>query len=120
VAATFGDFSLLVFAGNLILVPLTGAVLLPVALLAFGSSLAALGEPPGGWIERLAYGALDGVLWGWLHLIRTLAAIGGALVLKFRLEWSPQAFFAYYAALLLLLLILQARRRRSGPQARFP
>ncbi|MBI4082098.1 MAG: ComEC/Rec2 family competence protein [Candidatus Lambdaproteobacteria bacterium] len=120
VAATFGDFSLLVFAGNLILVPLMGAVLLPVALLAFGSSLAALGEPPGVWLERLAYGALEGVLWGWLWLIRMLAALGSDLVLKFRLEWPPEAFFAYYAALLLVLLLLHLRRSRSAPQGRFP
>jgi ComEC/Rec2-related protein len=116
--ATFGQLSLLVFAGNLVMIPLLGLAALPLGLAAFLASLAHLQAAPGGWTERLAFGALDATLRAWVWLAELLDALGGALVIRWRSDMEPRAYLLYYALLLLLIwgLLRWRRSRRKAPQ----
>ena len=98
-ALVFKRFSLLVFAGNLLLVPPMSVLVLPAGLAALAANLAALGTAPGGWIERAVCAGLDAVLQGWIVLVEALDRAGAALVFRLTLHWSPRVWFLYYAAL---------------------
>jgi ComEC/Rec2-related protein len=99
VAIHFGQISLLVFLGNLLMIPLLSTVVLPGGIVALLVSLAHLGSLPGGWTERIVFGALEGVLEAWLWLIRLIDRAGSGLVLPVRLTWGPREVFLYYALL---------------------
>jgi ComEC/Rec2-related protein len=115
VAVTFGRISLLVFLGNLVMVPLLGLVMLPLGLAGLAASLLALGAPPEGWLERAAFAPLDAALRAWVWLVERLDALSGLGVIPVRLDWPPQAFAAYYALLLTAAgLALRHRKRRRG------
>jgi ComEC/Rec2-related protein len=116
IAEAFRRFSLLVFVGNLLLVPLMSVAILPAGMVAFLTSLLSLGAPPGTLIERLAFGALDGVLSAWVSLVEWIDVAGEALVFRIGLEWSPRGWFLYYAgsALAFVAVFRLARRWRSG------
>ena len=120
-AAAFGRVSLLVFAGNLLMVPLLSAVVLPSGLLALATSLFHLGSLPGGWAERAVFGWLDWVLGSWVALVRLIDEAGAALVFRLELDWTPRAFIVYYLTLFLAYALLvrgldrRWNRRGSGP-----
>jgi ComEC/Rec2-related protein len=115
VSVTFGRVSLLVFAGNLVMVPLLGAVVLPVGLAGLAVSLLHAWAAPGAWSERAVFALLDAVLRGWVWIVERLDALSGVLVLPLRPDWPPQAWAAYHG--LLLLAIGWAFRRRRGRKA---
>ncbi len=121
VAATFGRVSLLVFAGNLLMVPVLSLLVLPLGLAGLAVSALHLGSAPGGLPERAVFAALDAALSGWVWLARTLDALGGALVLAVELAWPPGAYFAYYAVLLTGIALAYAwrahRQRTRGASA---
>ena len=126
IASTFGSVSLLVFLGNLIMIPILSFLVLPLGLIALGISLAYLDAMPGAWPERLAFGALDALLTGWVWLVQVVERVGTALVFPVTLDWSPRTFFAYYAGVLLLIgvaLWCKARwwrRERGGNPSAYP
>jgi ComEC/Rec2-related protein len=119
VVVTFGRLSLLVFLGNLVLVPLLGLAVLPVGLAGLGASLLALGAPPEGWLERGSFAALDAVLQGYVWLVQRLDVLSRFAVLPLRPSWPPQAFAAYYALLLgaVGLALSRRSRRKAAPGA---
>ncbi len=112
IAMHFGQVSFLVFLGNLLMIPLLSLVVLPGGLAALLVSLAHLDGVPGGWLERLVFGAMEGVLQGWLWAIRLIDRAGGGLVVPIRLDWGAREFFLYYA--LLGGAILLFRRLAAG------
>ncbi len=115
VAMNFGQISLLVFVGNLLMIPLLSLLVLPSGLLAMLVSLAHLGRIPGGWAERLVFGGLEWVLAGWLWLIRAIDEAGRGLVFPVQLDWQPRHFFLYYALLLAGIFLLgRLARHRQG------
>ena len=99
IAHTFGQISLLVFAGNLLMIPLLSLVVLPSGLVALVVSFAHLGRMPGGWIESIAFGWLDWVLAGWLWIVHLIDRLGAWLVFGVKLNWGPREFFLYYLLL---------------------
>lgn len=116
VAVTFGRVSLLVFLGNLVMVPLLGAFVLPLGLAALLASLAVLGTAPGGWLEPAVFAALDAVLRSYVWLVERLDTLSGYGVIPVRLTWPPQAFVAYYALLLAMVgWALHRRQARMRP-----
>jgi predicted membrane metal-binding protein len=117
IAARFGTFSWLVFAGNLLLVPAMGAVILPSAMVALAIGGALAGTAPGGWLERAVFGWLEGSLAAWLWVLRWVDRIGGGWVFQVPAHWSGRLGLIYYASLLLLLLVLIRLRRRPPPAA---
>ena len=110
----FGRFSLLVFAGNLVMIPLLALLVLPAGLLALALSFVHLGGPPGAWDEWFAFAALERILTGWVWLVEGLDRLGGALVFTPELALSPRLAAAYYAALLLGIWAL-IRRKNARP-----
>jgi ComEC/Rec2-related protein len=106
IAARFGTFSWLVFAGNLLLVPVMGAVILPSALLALLAAAVHIGQPPGAWLERAMFGGVETALHAWLGMLRAVDRAGGGWVFQISFTWSTREVCAYYAALLLWLMIL--------------
>ncbi len=120
IAARFGTFSWLVFAGNLLLVPVMGAVILPSAMVALAISGAMAGTAPGGWLERAVFGWLEACLAAWLWLLRGVDRIGGGWVFQVPAHWSGRQGLLYYVSLLLLLLVLIRMRRRTPPAAARP
>ena len=113
--ATFGRFSLLVFAGNLVMVPLMGLLVLPAGLLALAMSFFSLGAPPGGWGEALAFHGLEAVMTGWIWLVEGLERIGAGLIFAAGLTVSPWTIAAYYGLLLLVAHFL-VRLRGNNPR----
>ncbi|MCZ6533564.1 MAG: ComEC/Rec2 family competence protein [SAR324 cluster bacterium] len=118
VAINFGQLSLLVFLGNLLMIPILSLVVLPSGLLAMLISLAYLGQVPGGGLEYVLFTWLQWVLDGWLWLIQLIDRLGGALVFPMQLDWQPRQLFLYYAALLAGILLL-ARLSRFKTRAEF-
>jgi ComEC/Rec2-related protein len=119
IAAVFGRVSLLVFAGNLLMVPLMSVLVLPAGLAALAVNLTALGSPPGGWIERALLGVLELVLRGWIMLAEAIDRAGHLLVFRVELDWSARTWFIYYALLLAAhsaCAAWLARRGRDGEQ----
>lgn len=115
IAARFGNLSLLVFAGNLLLVPAMGAVILPISMLALLVSLAYVGAPPGAWLERVSFALVEGSLTLWLAVLRFLDRAGPALVFRVKLDWDGRTGFVYYTVLIGLLALLIRWRRRPPP-----
>ena len=113
ISSAFERFSLLVFAGNLLLVPLMGVAILPLGLAAFLASLIGLGAPPETLLEQLTYGLLDAALLAWAGLVRALDEAGRAWVFHFRVAWAPGTWFLYYAGVLLLFAAIHAILRRA-------
>jgi ComEC/Rec2-related protein len=117
IAARFGTFSWLVFAGNLLLVPVMGAVILPSAMVALVISAAYVGSAPGGWVERALFGWLEACLSAWLWLLRAVDRLGGAAYFRVPPQWSAAQGALYYAALLGLVgLLIHLRRRAWHPR----
>src|SRR5262249_30135169 len=106
IAARFGNFSWLVFAGNLLLVPVMGAVILPSAMVALVVSAAFVGTMPGGWIERAAFGWVEWSLRAWLAVLRAVDRAGEGAYFRVPAEWSAAQGALYYAALLAFLWLL--------------
>lgn len=107
--STFGQVPLLVFLGNLVMVPLLSLLVLPVGLVALLASLLNLGGPPGGFLEQSTFSLLEGVLSIWVLLVKGLDQLGGHLMAERMLEWKPQMVLAYYTVLLgLMWLFTQA------------
>ncbi|MEE8435114.1 MAG: ComEC/Rec2 family competence protein, partial [bacterium] len=113
--ATFGRFSLLVFAGNLVMVPLMALLVLPAGLMALGMSFFSLGAPPGGRGEELAFDGLEAVMTGWIWLVEGLERTGAGLIFAADLTVSPWAVAAYYGMLLLSAHFL-VRFRGNSPR----
>ncbi len=103
VASVFGNLSLLVFFGNLVMIPPLSFAVLPLGLLGLVSTLICLNAAPGHWLERAMFAVLEPVLSGWVWLAEGLDRLGSGLVFRLELDWPVQAYFAYYAALLLLI-----------------
>ncbi|HEX9842120.1 MAG TPA: ComEC/Rec2 family competence protein [bacterium] len=121
VSASFGTISLLVFVGNLVMVPLLGLVVLPAGLAGLATSGLYAGAAPGAWLERAVFSVLDAVLLGWVWLVERLDALSGLLVLAVRLDWPPQVYAGYYAVLLAAIGWGFARRnRRRGASGAAP
>jgi competence protein ComEC len=120
VAATFGQLSLMVFVGNLVMIPLLGWVILPLGLAGLGASLLRVGASPDAWIERLAFALLDPVLRGWVWLAEGLDRLGEAWIVTLRLELPAGAVLGYYAALLAALGWAQRIRKRAAARANGP
>ena len=114
VAHNFGQISFLVFLGNLVMIPILSMLVLPSGLLALLVSMVHLGGMPGGWAERAAFGWLELVLSGWLWTIHTLDELGRGLVVPARLDWGPQAFFAYYTLVFAAMALLWRHLGRRG------
>ncbi len=112
IAARFGTFSWLVFAGNLLLVPAMGAVILPSAMVALVISAAYAGSAPGSWVERLIFGWLELCLSAWLWVLRLVDRIGGGWFFRVPAEWSARQGAIYYLALIGLLVTLAQLRPR--------
>jgi len=108
VSSVFERVSLLVFAGNLLLVPLMGVAILPAGLAAFAASLIALGSPPETALERLTFGVLDPLLSGWTAVVEALDRAGRFLVFDFKVEWSHRGWYIYYAGVTLAFLLARA------------
>jgi ComEC/Rec2-related protein len=122
IAARFGTFSWLVFAGNLLLVPVLGAVILPAAMVALVVSLAWVASAPGAWLERAVFGFMELSLAAWLRVLRALDDLGAGLAFRVPADWSAMEGLAYYAALVALLVAL-GRRGKTFPErstGRFP
>ena len=117
ISSVFERFSLLVFAGNLLLVPLMSVAILPLGLAAFLASLIALGAPPETLLEQLTFGLLDAALSIWAGLVHALDAAGRALVFHVRVEWAPRTWFLYYAGVLLLFAAIRGALRRAQQAA---
>lgn len=113
IAARFGTFSWLVFAGNLLLVPVMGAVILPSAMLALLTAALHVGHPPGAWLERAVFGWVETALWVWLGLLRAVDRVGGGWVFHVSFAWSARAVCAYYAVVVLLWMILSRLFKRN-------
>lgn len=109
-ALSFGRISLLVFAGNLLMIPILGVLVLPSGLVALFISMAHLGRLPGAWLERAVFGWLDWVLGGWLWLVEAIDRVGGALVFPVELGWRSQHVFLYYFLLIASLALVGAWR----------
>lgn len=103
IAARFHNFSFLVFAGNLLLVPAMELALLPVAMVALTVSLVFAGAAPGQWPKRAAFGLLEGGLDVWVWVVHVLDRLGSGLVFRVVLDWPPEGFALYYSALLAAL-----------------
>jgi ComEC/Rec2-related protein len=114
-ATTFGSLSLLVFAGNLILIPLLGYLVLPLGLAGLAVNLAFAGSAPGAWPERVVMAALDAGLRGWIWVVERLDAFSALLVFPARLHAAPGVIAAYYA--LLLAAIAWGLRRTPAREA---
>ena len=106
VAIHFGQISLLVFLGNLLMIPLLSMVVLPGGLVALLVSMAHLEKLPGGWMERIVFGALEGIMQGWLWLIRLIEGAGAGLIVPVELDWDAREIFFYYALLGGAILLL--------------
>ncbi len=116
IADRFHNFSFLVFAGNLLLVPAMELALLPVAMVALTTSLAFAAAAPGQWPERAAFGLLEAGLSVWVRVVHVLDRLGAGLVFRVVLDWPAQGFAVYYAALLGALaggIALGRRRHRD-------
>lgn len=100
IAERFHNFSFLVFAGNLLLVPAMELALLPVAMVALTTSLAFAAAAPGQWAERAAFGLLEAGLSVWVRVVHVLDRLGAGFVFRVVLDWPAQGFALYYAALL--------------------
>jgi ComEC/Rec2-related protein len=120
VTATFGTLSLLVFLGNLVMVPLLGWLVLPLGLAALAVNLAYAGAAPGAWPERIVCAALDAVLRGWVWIVERLDALSGLLVFRLRPDWTAPALLAYYALLLAGLAWALRRRNARGTRGAAP
>ncbi|MEE8395382.1 MAG: ComEC/Rec2 family competence protein [bacterium] len=118
IALRFGNLSLLVFIGNLVMIPLLSVAVLPVGLLALCVSLFFVGSVPGGWVERFVFAGLEAVLQGWLWLVEAIDRVGSPLVFAVRLRWDTREIFLYYVFLLgflfLLGRLLEARSARNS------
>lgn len=101
IATAFQRVPLEVFWLNLIMVPLMGAVVLPVCLAVALLSALHLGMTPFGWLEHLGYRLAELVLDAWLVVLRTLHGWGAWATLEVRLEWTSVHFFGYYAVTVL-------------------
>ncbi|MBI3992917.1 MAG: ComEC/Rec2 family competence protein [Candidatus Lambdaproteobacteria bacterium] len=113
VSAVFGTVSLLTFAANLLMIPLLSLVVLPCALVSLLTSLALLGAPPGHPLERLAFGVTELAIAGWLAIITAIDRWGGALVLRFRLDWPQPLVLAYYGLVAGLVWAWWRHRERT-------
>jgi len=116
IAERFHNFSYLVFAGNLLLVPAMELALLPVAMVALTASLAFTHAAPGQWVERAAFGLLEMGLSVWVRVVHVLDRLGASLVFRVDLDWPARGFALYYFILLAALAggIALGRRRRRG------
>lgn len=115
-AMHFGQISLLVFLGNLLMIPILSLLVLPSGLAAMLLSWTQLGQVPGGWSERVVFGWLEWVLGVWLWLVRLIERGGDALIFPVRLAWRPQHVFWYYALLgggLLLIGLWRSKRNKK-------
>lgn len=101
IATAFQQIPLEAFWLNLIMVPLLGAVVLPICLAVALLSAFHLGTLPFGWLEHLGYGLVELVLETWLGLLRTLHGWGTWATLEIKLEWSTWYFLGYYAVTVL-------------------
>ncbi|MCH7477005.1 MAG: ComEC/Rec2 family competence protein [SAR324 cluster bacterium] len=113
IAVRFGQISLLVFLGNLVMIPILSVVVLPAGILALVVSLLFLGQVPGGWVERAVFGGLEIVLSGWVFLVRAIDAVGGGLVFQVAMDWGQREFFLYYLLLLLAIFIFWRFQHRG-------
>ena len=120
ISATFGQVSLLVFFGNLLMVPLMGLLILPVGLLMLLANLLALNSPPGGWMERGIFALADPLFTTWVHLADILDRLGSSLVHEVRIHWTPTQFFFYYAFLGGAFLLLRKKLLPHNPVAPSP
>ena len=120
ISATFGQVSLLVFVGNLLMVPLMGLLILPLGLLMLLANLLALNTPPGGWIEQSLFALADPIFTAWVELAGLLDRLGSPLVQEVRLHWTPTQFLFYYAFLGGLFYLLRKTRRPHGPVSPSP
>jgi competence protein ComEC len=119
--ARFHNLSLLVFAGNLLLVPAMELALLPIAMAALVTSAVFATAAPGVWLERGMFGALELGLGVWAQVVHWLDRLGGSLVLRVNLDWPFAAFALYYGALLAAIrggVVLSRRRGRRVAGAR--
>ena len=101
IATAFQRVPLEVFWLNLVMVPLMGAVVLPICLAVALLSALHLGMTPYGWLEYLGYRLAELVLDVWLVVLRTLHGWGAWATLEIKLEWTVWHFLGYYAVTVL-------------------
>jgi len=111
-AAVFGQVSLLVFLGNLVLVPPMELVMLPVGLAAMGASLPLLGQPPGWFWEAWAYALVEQGYRFWARAAAWVAHLYDGQV-PVHLDWSSRGWVLYYALLLVGLAWLARKPKHS-------
>ena len=104
-AMNFGRISLLVFMGNLLMIPVLSLLVLPSGLAALLVSWGHLGSIPGGWLERAVFAWLEWVLEAWLWLVKLIEKAGRGLVFRVDLDWNARHIFLYYALLASLILL---------------
>ncbi len=114
----FGRVSLLAFAGNLLVAPLLGLVILPISLVAMVTSLVLLGAPVGWWPEWTVFVILGWVLERWLDLVQWLRLHGSFLVLEHDLGWSAETLLGFYLGALGLVTGWSLWRRGGLRKAR--
>ena len=83
------------------MVPLMGAVVLPICLAVALLSALHLGMTPYGWLEHLGYRLAELVLDVWLVVLQTLHGWGAWATLEIKLEWTVWHFLGYYAVTVL-------------------
>lgn len=114
-AEVFGKISLLVFLGNLLMLPVLAYLVLPLGLLALGASFLQMGALPGGWVETGVFYLLEWVLIWWVEGVNFLAARGQFLIVEAPGSWGERAHFLYFTLLLAAAATLREfmeRRRR--------
>lgn len=112
VAFYFEKISLLVFLGNLVMIPLLSVLVLPSGMLAFLVSLGFLGASPGHWLERSAFGLLEWVLKLWIWVVEKLDMASGFMVFATPFKWTPAGFFFYYLLLFGGMVFLKNKNKR--------
>jgi ComEC/Rec2-related protein len=117
IAARFGTFSWLVLAGNLLLVPIMGGVILPGAMVALAVAGLFLASPPESWLERAVFGSVELALKAWLWALRWLDRWGDGAVFRVSADWSAWEGIFYYLTLVALLTIVIRLRSKALRQA---
>lgn len=100
ILTTFGRISLVVFIGNLVMIPVMSLLVLPLGVIALATSLALLDSAAGGMAEALVFTVLETSLRGWIALARFLDHLSEFLVITGQPHWPSQAYLLYYTVVL--------------------
>ena len=87
---------------NLVMVPLLGAVVLPLCLLALCISILYQSQPPLIPWETEIFKLTEWAIQIWLRVMQELHQVGGWAVLEGRLDWEAGHYLFYYGLTLLL------------------